>query len=108
MAYNFPSTISAARISTFISTAAWIQGTVATAGDVWLPDDALNNFLQRQSRAVLSRRDDNNGTAPAPGGVAPPESEDSSVGDEESLDSSDSSADGESGAADGSGIHPTI
>ncbi|KAH7027994.1 uncharacterized protein B0I36DRAFT_365115 [Microdochium trichocladiopsis] len=103
MAYNFPSTISAARISTFISTAAWIQGTVATAGDVWLPEDALNNFLQRQSPAVLSQRDANNGTTPSPGGAAPPESEDSSVGDEESADSSDSSADGESGASTADG-----
>ncbi|KAI0898746.1 hypothetical protein F4806DRAFT_312971 [Annulohypoxylon nitens] len=45
MAYQFPNTISAARIATFVSTAAWIQGT--SASEASLPEDALDNFLRR-------------------------------------------------------------
>ncbi|XXG95475.1 hypothetical protein Hte_001739 [Hypoxylon texense] len=52
MAYHFPKRISAARVATFVSTAAWIQGT--SASEVSLPEEALNNFLRRHG--VVSPR----------------------------------------------------
>ncbi|KAI1777493.1 hypothetical protein F4818DRAFT_349824 [Hypoxylon cercidicola] len=57
MSYHFPRKISAARIATFVSTAAWIQGT--SASEVSLPEEALDNFLRRHG--VTTRQ------TPAPG-----------------------------------------
>lgn len=43
---RFPRGISAVRIASFVSTAAWIQGAAADE-EVALPPEALNNFLRR-------------------------------------------------------------
>lgn len=123
MTYTFPSTIKAARISTFISTAAWIQSAAAVpVGDVWLPEEALSNFLSRHTKTAradvaVPAVNSNNATNPAAPrqGAEDDEDEehdhadgekdeeeeessaDSSVGDAESLDSSKSS-DSDSGS----------
>lgn len=99
MAYRFPSTVNAGRVAKFISTAAWLQGAsvaAATAGNVWLPEEALNNFLARQAP------DNGNGvTQPPPvDDDAESGSEGSSSGDAESIDSSKSS-DSETSTKDG-------
>ncbi|OTA59624.1 hypothetical protein K449DRAFT_435875 [Hypoxylon sp. EC38] len=92
MAYQFPKTISAARIATFVSTAAWIQGT--SASEVSLPEEALNNFLRRHRVTKFSARQ-----APPP-----PEEEDEDEEkeeeDEESV-SSESSISGDGVEEDG-------
>ncbi|KAI1338927.1 hypothetical protein F5Y15DRAFT_102084 [Xylariaceae sp. FL0016] len=84
MDYRFPKSISAARIATFVSTAAWIQG--ASAGDVSLPDEALDNFLKRHN--VNTRQ-----TAVAPGDAEEEEEEEASSVSAESDDNDASSAD---------------
>ncbi|KAI1766917.1 hypothetical protein GGR53DRAFT_170113 [Hypoxylon sp. FL1150] len=57
MIYHFSNKISAARIATFVSTAAWIQGT--SASEVSLPEEALNNFLKRHGALTVSPRQTN-------------------------------------------------
>ncbi|KAI0002324.1 hypothetical protein F4779DRAFT_133998 [Xylariaceae sp. FL0662B] len=54
MGYQFPKSIKAARVATFISTAAWIQGT--SASEVSLPEEALDNFLKRHGISQGSKR----------------------------------------------------
>ncbi|RYP86381.1 hypothetical protein DL769_000765 [Monosporascus sp. CRB-8-3] len=54
MDQRFPRIISAVRVATFISTAAWIQGT--TAEEVALPEEALNNFLRRHGVGTKTAR----------------------------------------------------
>lgn len=71
---RFPRTISAVRLATFISTAAWIQGT--TAEEVALPEEALNNFLRRHGVETKTARQ-----APVPS-----EEEEGSEGGEEEED----------------------
>ncbi|KAI1095525.1 hypothetical protein F5B19DRAFT_307399 [Rostrohypoxylon terebratum] len=89
MAYQFPNTISAARIATFVSTAAWIQGT--SASEAYLPEDALNNFLRRH-RVIPTKV-----TARQPATSAPAKAE-----DEEDSASSASSVSGDGIEEDGS------
>ncbi|KAI0602070.1 hypothetical protein F4775DRAFT_538175 [Biscogniauxia sp. FL1348] len=86
MDYRFPGHISAARVAAFVSTAAWIQGTSASA--VSLPPDALHNFLRRHE---ISGRQ----AAPAATTPATPAEEEESVS-EESDDDDPSSADASS------------
>ncbi|KAI1380442.1 hypothetical protein F4677DRAFT_260399 [Hypoxylon crocopeplum] len=81
MSYRFPKTINAARVATFVSTAAWIQGT--SASSVSLPEEALNNFLRRHGVTTVSARQ-----APAP-----EEEEEEEEEDEEESDDSQSSVD---------------
>ncbi|KAI1662246.1 hypothetical protein F4813DRAFT_103258 [Daldinia decipiens] len=81
MSYTFPKTISAVRVATFVSTAAWIQGT--SASEVSLPEEALNNFLRRHRVINTSRRQ-----APPPEEEEEEEKEDKE--EEESEESSDS------------------
>ncbi|KAI6091544.1 hypothetical protein F4821DRAFT_187563 [Hypoxylon rubiginosum] len=88
MAYHFPKKISAARIATFVSTAAWIQGT--SASEVSLPEDALNNFLRRHGVVTVSPRQ-TNGTAEDDGQGDDEEEDDEEEG-EESVDSVSSSS----------------
>ncbi|KAI1472922.1 uncharacterized protein F4812DRAFT_410899 [Daldinia caldariorum] len=104
MGHRFPKTISAARIATFVSTAAWIQG--ASASEVSLPEEALNNFLRRHGVIKSSRRQ-----APAPAPASEGEEDDddeegeeeedgeSSVDSPSSVDSSSSSGSSSSGDA---------
>ncbi|KAH9907558.1 hypothetical protein F4778DRAFT_545985 [Xylariomycetidae sp. FL2044] len=73
MDYRFPKAISAARVATFVSTAAWIQGT--SASEVSLPADALNNFLKRNGVSARQQQ-----TPPAD---AVPEDAEESVSEEE-------------------------
>ncbi|RYP14587.1 hypothetical protein DL765_006258 [Monosporascus sp. GIB2] len=75
MDQRFPSTISAVRVATFVSTAAWIRGT--TAEEVVLPEEALNNFLRRYGVKTKTARQ-----APAP----PPVEEGEDEGEEEEED----------------------
>ncbi|KAI8959355.1 hypothetical protein F5Y11DRAFT_333416 [Daldinia sp. FL1419] len=79
MGYKFPKTISAARVATFVSTAAWIQGT--SASDVSLPEEALNNFLRRHGIIDVPRRQ-----APAPAPEEDDEKEEEEKEDEKSKD----------------------
>ncbi|RYP75037.1 hypothetical protein DL771_002685 [Monosporascus sp. 5C6A] len=69
---RFPRTISAVRVATFISTAAWIQGT--TAEEVALPEKALNNFLRRHGVETKTARQAQ---------VPPPVEDEGSGGEEE-------------------------
>ncbi|KAI0382201.1 hypothetical protein F5Y04DRAFT_50765 [Hypomontagnella monticulosa] len=84
MAYRFPKKISAARIATFVSTAAWIQG--ISASEVELPEEPLENFLRRHKIPTVSARQ-------APVIVGEKEVEDEE--EEEDGEESDSSVDGE-------------
>ncbi|KAI1651098.1 uncharacterized protein F4817DRAFT_325139 [Daldinia loculata] len=93
MPYKFPKAISAVRVATFVSTAAWIQGT--SASEVSLPEEALNNFLRRHRVINTSRRQ-----APAPEEEKEDEKEEEEEEGEESSDSessgsSDSKEEGE-------------
>ncbi|KAI1416477.1 hypothetical protein F5Y13DRAFT_154047 [Hypoxylon sp. FL1857] len=90
MAYQFPKTISAARIATFVSTAAWIQG--ASASEVSLPEEALNNFLRRHGVTKLAARQ-----------APPPPEEDDKDEDEEKEEESDSESDSASSVS-GDGV----
>ncbi|RYP90510.1 hypothetical protein DL770_003357 [Monosporascus sp. CRB-9-2] len=72
---RFPRTLSAVRVATFISTAAWIQGT--TAEEVALPEEALNNFLRRRGVETKTARQ-----APVPS----PVEEEGAGGEEEGED----------------------
>ncbi|KAI0139109.1 hypothetical protein F4776DRAFT_662805 [Hypoxylon sp. NC0597] len=91
MAYQFPKTISAARIATFVSTAAWIQGT--SASEVSLPEEALNNFLRRHRITKFSARQ----TTPPP----PEEEEEEEDEGEEKEGEEESESDSESISGDG-------
>ncbi|KAI2621909.1 hypothetical protein GGS26DRAFT_254180 [Hypomontagnella submonticulosa] len=82
MAYRFPKTISAARIATFVSTAAWIQG--IHASEVELPEEPLENFLRRHGIASVSARQ-----------VPVPIGEKEEVEEEEEEDGPESSENGE-------------
>ncbi|KAI0888369.1 uncharacterized protein GGS22DRAFT_96449 [Annulohypoxylon maeteangense] len=88
MAYQFPNTISAARIATFVSTAAWIQGT--SASEASLPEEALNNFLRRHG-VVGTKVSPRQATASASASPtpAPAASED---GDKDKADSASSAS----------------
>ncbi|KAI1399995.1 hypothetical protein F4819DRAFT_389471 [Hypoxylon fuscum] len=90
MAYHFPKKISAARVATFISTAAWIQGT--SASEASLPEEALNNFLGRHGITTVSARQ-----APAP--------EEEEVEEEEGEESVDSLS---SSSVDTPGAPPSV
>ncbi|KAI1801311.1 hypothetical protein F4811DRAFT_466951 [Daldinia bambusicola] len=90
MGYRFPKTISAARITTFVSTAAWIQGT--SASEVSLPEEALNNFLRRHGVINPSRRQAPAST-PAPEGGGEEEDEDEDEEGEEEGEDEESSVD---------------
>lgn len=83
MDQRFPRSISALRVASFVSTAAWIQGT--TADGVHLPEDALNNFLRRNGVRTKKARQ-----APAP---PPPEEEEEE--EEEDEDEDEDEEDGE-------------
>ncbi|KAI0839720.1 hypothetical protein F5Y06DRAFT_264447 [Hypoxylon sp. FL0890] len=90
MAYQFPKTISAARIATFVSTAAWIQGT--SASEVSLPEEALNNFLRRHCITKVAARQ----------ATTPPEEEGKDEEEEsESESDSESSLSGDGVEEDG-------
>ncbi|KAI1632955.1 hypothetical protein F4809DRAFT_655709 [Biscogniauxia mediterranea] len=92
MDYRFPGHISAARVAAFVSTAAWIQGTSASA--VSLPPDALHNFLQRHE---IGRRQ-----APAAPASEQSVSEESDDDDPSSADASSvSEGEGEGGGVQG-------
>ncbi|KAI1458788.1 hypothetical protein F4805DRAFT_114097 [Annulohypoxylon moriforme] len=82
MAYQFPSTISAARIATFVSTAAWLQGT--SASEASLPEDALNNFLRRHGvpTKVVARQTTASTPTPSPS-PSPDDAEDEEEDDDE-------------------------
>ncbi|KAK6956926.1 hypothetical protein Daesc_002208 [Daldinia eschscholtzii] len=88
MGYKFPKTISAARIATFVSTAAWIQGT--SASEVSLPEEALDNFLRRHGVVKPSRRQ-----APPPAPAPEEEGEEKEEEDEEE-DEEEEEEDGDS------------
>ncbi|KAI0847277.1 hypothetical protein F5Y00DRAFT_271241 [Daldinia vernicosa] len=92
MPYKFPKAISAARVATFVSTAAWIQGT--SASEVSLPEEALNNFLRRHRIINTSRRQ-----ASVPE-EEEEEEEEESEGSSDSQSSPDSSASSDSEDAD--------
>ncbi|KAI0113139.1 hypothetical protein F4814DRAFT_335553 [Daldinia grandis] len=95
MPYKFPKAISAVRVATFVSTAAWIQGT--SASEVSLPEEALNNFLRRHRVINTSRRQ-----APAPKEEKEGEEEKEEEEKEEESDESEdskSSSDSQSSAS---------
>ncbi|KAI2628719.1 hypothetical protein GGR54DRAFT_360271 [Hypoxylon sp. NC1633] len=77
MTCHFPNSISAARIATFVSTAAWIQGASASASEASLTEEALNNFLQRHGVTTVPPRE-------VPASTLEEEEE-----EEESVDSAD-------------------
>ncbi|KAI1387544.1 uncharacterized protein F4822DRAFT_286076 [Hypoxylon trugodes] len=81
MAYQFPKTISAARVASFVSTAAWIQG--AAASEASLPEEALNNFLRRHGVTKVARQAPAATTTPAP----EPEDEEDDKESDSSVDS---------------------
>ncbi|KAI1080035.1 hypothetical protein F5B20DRAFT_542022 [Whalleya microplaca] len=94
MGYQFPKSINAARVATFVSTAAWIQGT--SASEVSLPEDALDNFLRRHGVTQGSKRQ----PPPPPGAPSEPKEE------EESEDES-SSGSGDFSSVDSPGSTPS-
>ncbi|KAI5865984.1 hypothetical protein GGS23DRAFT_617093 [Durotheca rogersii] len=86
MAFQFPGSIDAARVATFVSTAAWIQG--VSASEVSLPPEALDNFLRRHGIGggrIHGRQTSAQPTAPAPTPPPPPKDEE----DDESSSSVD-------------------
>lgn len=101
---RFPRSISAVRIASFISTAAWIQGT--TAEEAALPPEVLNNFLRRHGVGVKKARQT---PAPAPAAEEGEEDEEEDEDEEEegeksSMSSGDStSEEGVSSATGSSG-----
>ncbi|KAI0025996.1 hypothetical protein F4780DRAFT_774204 [Xylariomycetidae sp. FL0641] len=110
---RFPSTVSAARVASFVSTAAWIQGT--SADDVSLPPEALNNFLKRHASDERQRR--RRRSAPeaedgeeegegeekrsAAGGEGDAEDDAASSSDNSSVSGSDSEEEGSGGSSAG-------
>ncbi|KAI1208124.1 uncharacterized protein F4807DRAFT_153993 [Annulohypoxylon truncatum] len=99
MAYRFPSTISAARVVTFVSTAAWIQGT--SASEAALPEEALNNFLRRHGVGAATKVGPRQASASAPVVAAPKDEDDEEEKEEADSVSSASSVSGDGVEEDG-------
>ncbi|KAK7756332.1 hypothetical protein SLS62_001558 [Diatrype stigma] len=97
---RFPRGISAVRIASFVSTAAWIQGTAADE-EVALPPEALNNFLRRHGvRANKVRQAATPTTTPAAEGEGEEEGSEAEEGEKEEDDKSSVSS-GDSGSQAG-------